>query len=62
MEVLKLLREGKEGREVDCIGGASERRIAALVLLRRCREAMRGFKAKEHRLWAPAVEDGGSLG
>ena len=43
MEVLKLLREGKEGREVDCIGGASERRIAALVLLRRCREAMRGL-------------------
>ena len=38
------------------------RRTAALVLLRRCREAMRGFKAKEHRLWAPAVEDGGSLG
>ena len=43
MEVLKLLREGKEGREVDCIGGASERRIAALVLLRRSREAMRGL-------------------
>ena len=46
MEVLKLLREGKEGREEregDCIGGASERRIAALVLLRRCREAMRGL-------------------
>lgn len=56
------MREGKEGREGDCIGGASERRTAALVLLRRCREAMRGFKAKEHRLWAPAVEDGGSLG
>ena len=58
MEAIKPLREGKEGSE----GGASERRIAALVLLRRCREAMRGFKAKEHRLWAPAVEDGGSLG